>query len=70
MIKPGEVGKNIDGVTLRVCTKCRAPKLCPYCGGVINPSEYTISDSDNNEYHIDCWQEKEVTEGWLELDDE
>ena len=70
VIKPGEVGKNIDGVTLRVCTKCRAPKLCPYCGGVINPSEYTISDCDNNEYHIDCWQEKEVTEGWLELYDE
>jgi len=70
VINPGEVGKNVDGVTLRVCTKCRAPKLCPYCGGVINPSEFTIADEEGQEYHVDCWQEKEVAEGWLEDGDE
>lgn len=70
VIESGIVGKNVDGVTLRVCTKCRAPKLCPYCGGVINPSEFTITDEEGNDYHLDCWQEKEIAEGWIEDGDE
>lgn len=53
-------GQSQNAVVLRICTDCREPKICSYCGGIIYPEEFYLSDIDDGEealYHYDCYSE-------------
>lgn len=58
-LEVGKITSNANAIDMRVCTDCRKPIICEYCGSIVFSNGI---ETDEGIYHPECFIEKESLE--------